>query len=150
MAAKGSSALHRRRTLSTPKSTCSTLPASFSTVTLPTKTNQAPSDRLFITCQLHSTESKGFWNWTIWLLFLLDRCDEDTPCFSFNSKSLLHMALLVHLSLEWWFATRPLISNHILFLRLNSARTSAFLNMWSRKMKNPCDKKKEKQRNKEK
>ena len=144
MAAKVSSAGHKPRTPLVPESTFSALPASFSTVTAPTKTNQAPYDHLFITCQLHSTEGKGSWNGTIWFLFLLDRCDEDIPCFSFNSKASLRMALLVHLSLEWWCASRPLIWNHILFLRLNSASKSAFLSMRSRKMKNPCDEKKRK------
>ena len=33
-------------------------------------------------------------------------------------------------------------SNQILFFRFNSARMSAFLSMWSRKMKRPCGKKK--------
>ena len=58
------------------------------------------------------------------------------------------MVLLLYLSLEWRSATRPLISNHIFFLRLNSARTSAFLTMCSKRMKKPCDEKKKKQKQK--
>ena len=73
----------------------------------------------------------------IWLVF----CFCWSGVISFNSKRSLLMVLLLHLSLEWRSATRPLISNHIFFLRLNSARTSAFLTMWSKKMKKPCDEK---------
>ena len=73
-----------------------------------------------------------------WLVF----CFCWTGVISFNSKRSPLMVLLVHLSLKWRSPTRPLLSNHIFFLRLNSARTSAFLTMWSKKMKKPCDEKK--------
>lgn len=72
-----------------------------------------------------------------WLVF----CFCWTGAISFNSKRSPLMVLLVHLSLKWRSPTRPLLSNHIFFLRLNSARTSAFLTMWSKKMKKPCDEK---------
>lgn len=82
----------------------------------------------------------------IWLVF----CFCWSGVISFNSKRSLLMVLLLHLSLEWRSATRPLISNHIFFLRLNSARTSAFLIMCSKKMKKPCDEKKKKKQKNEK
>lgn len=82
----------------------------------------------------------------IWLVF----CFCWSGVISFNSKRSLLMVLLLHLSLEWRSATRPLISNHIFFLRLNSARTSAFLIMCSKKMKKPCDEKKQKKQKNEK
>ena len=82
----------------------------------------------------------------IWLVF----CFCWSGVISFNPKRSLLMVLLLHLSLEWRSATRPLISNHIFFLRLNSARTSAFLTMCSKRMKKPCDKKKKQKKKKRK